>query len=157
MAQDAFQKLKHAMVSCPVLAMPDFTRLFVIKCNVSGRGIGVILMLDKRPIAYFSKALSDGALSKSAYEKEMMALVLAIQHWRPYLIGKRFQVHTDQRSLRHLLQQQVTTPAQQHWALNSLGIILKLFTSLEFPIELLMHFLNEKETWIVMPSLDCSG
>lgn len=71
-------------------------------------------MQGGRSIAYFSKALSMQNLSKSAYEKELMALVLSVQHWRPYLIGQRFTVCSDQRSLRYLLQQHITTPAQQN-------------------------------------------
>jgi len=62
-------------------------------------------MQNRRPIAYFSKALSPNNLSKSAYEKELMALVLAVQHWRPYLLGRSFKVYSDQRSLGYLLQQ----------------------------------------------------
>ena len=54
------------------------------------------------------------------YEKELMALE-AIQHWRPYLVGRRFQVRTDQHSLKHLLQQPITTPAQQNWVAKLLG------------------------------------
>ncbi|KAG6414291.1 hypothetical protein SASPL_127009 [Salvia splendens] len=52
---------------------------------------------------------------------ELMDLVLAIQHWRPYLLGHRFVVRTDQRSLRHSLTQPLTTPAQKNWAAKLLG------------------------------------
>ena len=55
----------------------------------------VLLMQEAQPIAYFSKALSAQALLKSTYEKEMMALVLSIQHWRPYLLGRKFVVYMD--------------------------------------------------------------
>ncbi|KAI5418586.1 hypothetical protein KIW84_042997, partial [Lathyrus oleraceus] len=76
----------------------------------------------KKPIAYFSKALSIiNNLSKSAYEKELMALVLAVQHWRPYLLGRKFVVYSDQKSLRHLLQQRITTADQQNWIAKLLG------------------------------------
>ncbi|KAF2283471.1 hypothetical protein GH714_008470 [Hevea brasiliensis] len=85
------------------------------------RGLGAVLMQDSRPIAYFSKALSIHSLGKSTYEKEMMALVLAVLHWRPYLMGRKFVVHTDQKSLRHLLQQPITTSAQQQWVAKLLG------------------------------------
>lgn len=101
--------------------MQDFSKESVVECDASGRGIGTVLMQEQQPIAYFSKGLSPKLLSKSAYEKELMALVLAIQHWRPYLLGRRFVIRTDQRSLHHLLSQPLQTHAQQNWAAKLLG------------------------------------
>jgi hypothetical protein len=113
-AQEAFEMLKTKLTTAPVLALPDFTKEFTIECDASGQGLGAILMQDKRPIAYYSKALGVRNLTKSAYEKELMVVVLAIQHWRPYLIGRRFVVSTDQKSLRQLLQQRIVTAEQQN-------------------------------------------
>ncbi|KAI5404776.1 hypothetical protein KIW84_051801 [Lathyrus oleraceus] len=84
-------------------------------------GIGAILMQDKKLVAYFSKALGIINLSKSAYEKELMVVVLAIQHWRPYLLGRKFVVSTDQRSLKQLMQQKIVTAEQQNWAAKLMG------------------------------------
>lgn len=109
--QVAFDTLKQSMTEAPVLALPDFSKTFEIECDASGRGIiGAVLMQENRPISFFSRGLSDRNLSKSAYEKEIMALALSIQHWRPYLLGRHFVVHTDQQSLKHLLDQRITTP-----------------------------------------------
>lgn len=55
--EDAFQALKHALISAPVLAMPDFTQEFEIETDASEKGIGAVLMQNKHPIAYLSKAL----------------------------------------------------------------------------------------------------
>jgi hypothetical protein len=50
-----------------------------------------------------------------------MAMVLAIQHWRPYLLGRKFIVSTDQKSLKQLMQQRIVTMEQQNWAAKLLG------------------------------------
>lgn len=111
----AFQKLKTVMTTPPVLLMPNFNVPFEVECDAAGRGIGAVLMQKRQPIAFFSKALSDGNLSKSVYEMELMALVLSIQHWRHYLLGKEFVVYTDHKSLKHFLQQRISSPDQQCW------------------------------------------
>jgi hypothetical protein len=63
--------------------------------------------------------LRDPALGQ-CYEKEMMALVVAIQRWRPYLLGSRFTIRTDQKSLEFLLNQTISTNAQQRWLVKLL-------------------------------------
>lgn len=120
-ADAAFKLMKVIMTSPPVLVLPNFSMPFEVECDAAGRGIGAVLMQQRRPIAYFSKALSPGNLAKSVYEKELMALVLCIQHWRHYLLGKQFTVFTDHKSLKHFLQQRITSPDQQCWLAKLLG------------------------------------
>lgn len=100
-AQDALVKLNQ--VSSLVLATPNFSIPFVLECDATETGIGAVLMQERQPVTYFNRALSAKTLSKFAYEREMMALVLAIQHWHPYLLGNKFLVHTDHHSLKHLV------------------------------------------------------
>lgn len=104
-AKAAFESLKKAMASVPVLALPDFLKPFVIEINASSHGLGAVLMQHQRPIAYSSQVLPSRARSRSIYEKELMAILFAIQKWRHYLIGRRFVVRTDQKSLKFLLEQ----------------------------------------------------
>ncbi|GAU45214.1 hypothetical protein TSUD_244190 [Trifolium subterraneum] len=94
-AQLDFDKLKQSMTTIPVLAMPDFNKEFIVETDPSGKGIGAVLMQEGRPIAYMSQTLSDRAQGKSVYERELMAIVVAIQKWRPYLLGKHFQSNTN--------------------------------------------------------------
>lgn len=121
LTQMAFDTLKTSMTTAPVLALPDFSQPFYIESDASGSGLRAILMQNGRPIAYFSKALSEQNLSKSAYEKELMAIVMAVQHWRPYLLGRHFTIYSDQKSLRQLLHQRIATMDQQNWAAKLLG------------------------------------
>ncbi|CAH9111194.1 unnamed protein product, partial [Cuscuta epithymum] len=78
-------------------------------------------MQDGGPIAFMSKELSPKHLSKSVYEKELMAIVFAIQKWRPYLLGRKFEVHTDQRSLKYLTEQTIMGEDQQKWISKLMG------------------------------------
>ena len=78
-------------------------------------------MPNHRPIAYFSKALSERTLAKSAYEREIMALALAMQHKRPYLLGRKFTVFSNQKSLGYLLHQRISTLDQKEWVVKLLG------------------------------------
>ena len=101
----AFENLKDKLTSSPVLSLLDFSKEFAIECDASGHGIRAILLQEQRPVAFFNKALAANNVSKLVYEKEMMALVLAMQHWRHYLMGRPFKVFTNHKSLKHLLQQ----------------------------------------------------
>jgi hypothetical protein len=78
---EAFLALKQAMTQAPVLALPDFFKTFVVECDASGSGIRAVLLQDNRPFAFFSKAIRGHELDLSTYEKEMMALVVAVQKW----------------------------------------------------------------------------
>ena len=120
-AEMAFEELKVAMTQSPVLTLSDFTKPFVVECDASNTGIGGVLMQEQRPVAFFIQALDGRKLALSAYDKEMLALVLAVRRWRPYLIGRKFIIRTDQRSLKYLWEQKITTKAQQKWQTKLMG------------------------------------
>jgi hypothetical protein len=69
----------------PVLALPDFALPFVIETDVCDDGLGAVLMQQGRPLAYLSKALGLKNRHLSIYEKEFLALIMAVDKWRLYL------------------------------------------------------------------------
>jgi hypothetical protein len=117
----AFQTLKTSMCTTPVLALPDFTKTFVLECDASGKGIGVVLMQEGRPLAFTSKKLSERNLGKPINEKEMLAILHAIDLWHPYLLGQRFQIKTNHQSLKYFLEQHISSPEQQKWVTKLFG------------------------------------
>uniref|UniRef100_A0A8R7U829 Reverse transcriptase domain-containing protein n=1 Tax=Triticum urartu TaxID=4572 RepID=A0A8R7U829_TRIUA len=111
--EEAFQELKRALIQAPVLALPNFSKQFVVETDASATGVGAVLMQDAHHVAYLSKALCPWNLGLSAYEKECLALLLAIDHWRPYLQHAEFLICIDQKSLLNLTDQRLNTPIQQ--------------------------------------------
>uniref|UniRef100_A0A2N9IY00 RNA-directed DNA polymerase n=1 Tax=Fagus sylvatica TaxID=28930 RepID=A0A2N9IY00_FAGSY len=98
----AFIEIKERLCGAPLLALPDFSKTFEIECDASGIGIGAVLMQEKRPIAYFSEKLNGAVLNYPTYDKELYALVRALETWQHYLWPKEFVIHTDHESLKHL-------------------------------------------------------
>ena len=78
----AFDKLKQVMSTCPVLALPDFSKPFILECDASGSGIGAVLMQDHHPIAFKSGKLRGNELLYSTYDKEMLAIMHALAKFR---------------------------------------------------------------------------
>jgi len=111
-AEQAFRTLQHALTEAPVLQLPAFDRDFVVECDASGSGFSAVLHQGGGPVAFFSKQIAPRHTKLAAYERELIGLVQAVRHWRPYLWGRRFIVRTDHHSLRFLLDQRLTTIPQ---------------------------------------------
>lgn len=120
-ATAAFEALKQALTSTPVLQLPRFDRPFEIQTDASSTGIVAILLQDQNPITYFSKALTHRLRASSTYVREMYTLTEAVRCWRQYLLGSRFIIYTDHQSLHSLLHQSIQTPDQHKWLTKLLG------------------------------------
>jgi hypothetical protein len=107
------EALKFALSTAPVLATPNFCKQFCIETDACTYGIGVVLLQNGHPLAYISKPLGPKSVGLSTYEKEYMAILLAVEQWRSYLQHGEFVIYTDQRNLIHLSDQRLNTPWQQ--------------------------------------------
>lgn len=105
-----------------MLALPDFHKPFSIEIDASDLGIGADLQQEGHPLAFVSKAIDIKYLGLSAYEKEYMAILLAVEHWRAYLLHAKFYIYTDHRSLSHLYAHRLHTPWQQKVFTKLLGL-----------------------------------
>jgi len=70
---------------------------------------------------FFSRPIAPRHAKLAVYERELIGLVQAVKHWRPYLWGREFVVRTDHHSLKFLLDQRLSTIPQHHWAAKLLG------------------------------------
>lgn len=109
------------MTTTPVLALPNYSKPFILELDTSEIGLGAVLMQDGHPIAYWSMGLTMRDQALSTYEKELMAVMLVVLKWRYYLLGRHFLIKTDHQSLKYLLEQRVGTPFQQKWVTKLLG------------------------------------
>ncbi|MCH80874.1 Ty3/gypsy retrotransposon protein, partial [Trifolium medium] len=140
-AELAFQQLKTAITSAPVLALPNFHKPFILETDASGVGIGAVLHQEGHPIAYFSKKLVPRNQKKSAYFREMFAIAEAIAKFRHYLLGHKFIIRTDQKSPRSLMEQSLQTPEQQEWLHKFLGAALK---NDQHMVEIMLKYVSGK-------------
>lgn len=75
----AFEKLKQAMTQAPVLAMPNFSLPFILEIDACDTRIGAVIVQEGRPLAFISKALGPKNQGLSTYEKEYLALLMAVK------------------------------------------------------------------------------
>jgi hypothetical protein len=98
-AKKSFKLLKEKITGQPVLVLPYFSKLFQGICDASGFAIGVVLIQDNRPIAYFNEKMNDAKVKYSTYDKEFYAIIHALKKWRHCLIPKEFVLHSDNHAL----------------------------------------------------------
>lgn len=126
-SNDAFTKLKECLMSTSVLSCPDHSKPFQIHTDASDYGIGAVLTQNidgnERVIAYMSKSLSKQERNYSTTEREALAVLTAIEHWRCYVDnGQKFTVYTDHAALKWFLNLNNPTGRLARW-----GVRLSMF------------------------------
>lgn len=113
--QLAFNELKQAVSTSPVLALPDVMKPFEVHTDASKFALGGVLMQEGHPVAYESRKFNDAERRYTTNEKEMLAVVHCLLVWRHYLLGSRFVVRTDNTVVSHFFTQQKLNERQARW------------------------------------------
>ncbi|KAI5324228.1 hypothetical protein L3X38_033301 [Prunus dulcis] len=118
---EAFHKLKALLTSAPIIAAPDWDLPFELMCDASDYAVGAVLgqRRDKLPhvIYYASRTLNDTQLNYATTEKELLAVVFALEKFRSYLVGAKIIVYTDHAALKYLLSKKDAKPRLIRWVL----------------------------------------
>ncbi|KAJ9558642.1 hypothetical protein OSB04_013256 [Centaurea solstitialis] len=119
--REAFEKLKMALVTAPIVTTPDWTLPFEVMCDASEWAIGAILGQRKdkvfHPIYYASKTLIEAQINYTVIEKELLAVVFAFDRFRSYLVGTKVIVHTDHAAIKYLISNADSKPHLIRWVL----------------------------------------
>ena len=120
--QDAFDRLKAALISSDVMAHPDPNKAYKLFTDASGYALGGILVqVDddgiERPIQYVSKAFDKRQMLWPAIQREGFALVFCIKKLQPYLHGAEFRCYTDHKPLRSLFTNENKNTSIQKWSI----------------------------------------
>ncbi|KAM1849316.1 hypothetical protein ACFX13_013607 [Malus domestica] len=118
---EAFKKLKTLLTTAPIIAAPNWSLPFELMCDASDFTVGAVLgqRTDKLPqvIYYASRTLNDAQLNYATIEKELLAIVFALEKFRSYLVGAKVIVYTDHGALKYLLSKKDAKPRLIRWIL----------------------------------------
>lgn len=118
--EEAFINLKNALQTAPVLNCPDFKLPFTLHTDASNVGIGGVLTQEfpdgEHPVAYYSRSLNKHEKNYGITEKELLAVLDSIYHFRGYIEGSKFTVITDHSSLKWLISLNNPSGRLARWA-----------------------------------------
>nr|GEW58111.1 hypothetical protein [Tanacetum cinerariifolium] len=103
--ETAFQLIKQKLCSVLILALPKRSENFIVYCDASHKGLGVVLMQNEKFIAYASRQLKIHEKNYTTHDLGLGAVVFALKMWRHYLYGTKCTVFTDHNSLQHIVEQ----------------------------------------------------
>ena len=119
--QKAFDLLKSLLTSAPIIQPPDWSLPFEIMCDASDYAIGAVLgqRKENKPhvIYYASRTLNSAQMNYTTTEKELLAVVFALDKFRSYLIGSKITIFTDHAALKYLLAKKDAKARLLRWIL----------------------------------------
>ncbi|KAJ9536000.1 hypothetical protein OSB04_un000828 [Centaurea solstitialis] len=117
----AFNILKKALVTAPVVVTPDWSKPFEVMCDASDWAVGAVLGQRKEKIFhsiyYASKTLNNAQINYTTTEKELLAVVFAFEKFRSYLMGTKVIIHTDHAAIKYLISKKDAKPRLIRWIL----------------------------------------
>ncbi|CAM8896974.1 unnamed protein product [Rhodiola kirilowii] len=117
----AFDELKEALTSTPIIRAPDWAQPFEIMCDASNYAVGAVLgqKVDKKPVViyYASRTLDVAQKNYSTTEKELLAVVFALEKFRSYLLCTKVIVYSDHAAIRYLMKKKEAKPRLIRWIL----------------------------------------
>jgi hypothetical protein len=117
----AFQTLKSALVSAPIIQPPDWIQPFKIMCDASDYAVGAALGQRKEgrvhTVYYASKTLNEAQLNYATTEKELLVVVFTFEKIRSYIVNSKVIVYTDHATIKYLLAKKDVKPCLICWIL----------------------------------------
>ena len=112
---EAFETLKKALITTPIVQPSDWNLSFEIMCDASDYVVGSVLgqRVDKKlnVIHYASKTLDSAQRNYATTEKEFLAVVFACDKFRPYIVNSKVTVHTDHAAIKYLMEKKDAKPS----------------------------------------------
>nr|GEZ87017.1 putative reverse transcriptase domain-containing protein [Tanacetum cinerariifolium] len=118
--EKTFQLIKQKLCSASILALPKGSKDFVVYCDASHKGLGVVLMQREKVISYASRQLKIHEKNYTTHDLELGLVVFALKIWMHYLYGTKCTAYTDDKSIQHILEQKELN-MRQHWWLELLS------------------------------------
>ena len=128
LAEEKFEMLRDILCSDLVLSLPDFDKTMIVTTDASDNGYGAVLEQnfgdeeqfedDLRPIEYYSKSYTTPQKNYSTTEKELLAVVMAVEHFHTYVYGKKFLIYTDHLPNTLLWNKAKPHPRVERWMMR---------------------------------------
>ena len=107
--QNAFEAIKQVITTLPVLAYFDKTKKHTIQCDASKKELGAILLQESKPVMYMSRALTETEQRYSNIERELLAIIFALERLNHYTFGRTITVQSDHQPLQSICKKSIVS------------------------------------------------